>query len=291
MVSKTHSFSKAAELLYVSQPNISSAITSLEKELGFQIFLRTNQGIDITSKGMVFLQHARKILDEFKKIQQLEHEEYYNTFSIQTTFNHTATSLAFIKLCKEFSNSHKLDFSLATSNVDNIINDLYLNKCQLGILLISDYILAHLKNRIESKDLELISIAKIGLNVNLRKDHPIFKDKPFNFSNLIQYPFVDYDFNTWTDYPEVISLGIVNPEKIIIVNERETRKQIVSCTDAFSIGGYLHPNSSHITGLVSIPLPNTNCHIAFIRKKNIPITYEEKRYTELLKAELEFLKF
>ena len=33
-VHKTHSILKAAELLYISQPSISSAISALEKELG-----------------------------------------------------------------------------------------------------------------------------------------------------------------------------------------------------------------------------------------------------------------
>lgn len=46
-VAKYKSFSKAAKELYLSQPNISQNINSLENEIGYKIFHRTNQGIEL----------------------------------------------------------------------------------------------------------------------------------------------------------------------------------------------------------------------------------------------------
>ena len=44
-VAKTRSISKAAENLYMGQPNLSRAIKELEESLGITIFRRTTKGI------------------------------------------------------------------------------------------------------------------------------------------------------------------------------------------------------------------------------------------------------
>ena len=47
-VSQTGSISRAASNLFLAQSNLSSAIRSLEQELGFPIFTRSNRGIQPT---------------------------------------------------------------------------------------------------------------------------------------------------------------------------------------------------------------------------------------------------
>ena len=55
-------FSKAAEELYISQPSVSAQISSLEKELGSQLFIRNTKGVSLTKTGLDFLTYAQKIL-------------------------------------------------------------------------------------------------------------------------------------------------------------------------------------------------------------------------------------
>ena len=50
-VAQTKSISKAAELLYVSQPAISYNIKTLEKLLGGQLFFRTTKGVNLTPEA------------------------------------------------------------------------------------------------------------------------------------------------------------------------------------------------------------------------------------------------
>ena len=42
------SFSKAADVLYTTQPNVSKVVKSLEEKLGFAVFDRDNRGIKLT---------------------------------------------------------------------------------------------------------------------------------------------------------------------------------------------------------------------------------------------------
>ena len=58
-VDKYQSISKAAEELYLSQPNISKAIQNIEKEVGFQIFSRTSRGATTTPEGKEFIKNLK----------------------------------------------------------------------------------------------------------------------------------------------------------------------------------------------------------------------------------------
>ena len=50
-VAKWSSFSKAAQMLYVSQPNLSRQIALMEQEVGFELFHRTGKTIQLTRAG------------------------------------------------------------------------------------------------------------------------------------------------------------------------------------------------------------------------------------------------
>ena len=58
-----HSFSKAAEKLYLTQPTISGHLKSLETILGTTLFNRSTRNISPTKAGELFHPFARKILN------------------------------------------------------------------------------------------------------------------------------------------------------------------------------------------------------------------------------------
>ncbi len=62
------SFSKAAEVLFVSQPAVSRNVSQLEKELGVPLFTRTNQGVVLTKAGEEFADFFRKSGKKFRQI-------------------------------------------------------------------------------------------------------------------------------------------------------------------------------------------------------------------------------
>mgnify|MGYP002623976898 CR=1 FL=1 len=59
VVAETQSISKAAELLYVSQPSVSKAIVALEEELGVPLFDRIGNKIFLNNIGRSFLQRTK----------------------------------------------------------------------------------------------------------------------------------------------------------------------------------------------------------------------------------------
>ena len=61
-VANERSFTRAAEILYVSQPSLSKQIKILENKLGIILLNRENSTISLTEGGRVFLQYSERIL-------------------------------------------------------------------------------------------------------------------------------------------------------------------------------------------------------------------------------------
>lgn len=63
-VATSRNISKAAELLFISQPAISKSIKKLESALGVQLFVRSSRGVRLTSEGSVFFEHVQNAMTE-----------------------------------------------------------------------------------------------------------------------------------------------------------------------------------------------------------------------------------
>ena len=70
-VARYGSINKAAEALYIAQPNLSRYIRELETDLGITIFRRTYKGMIPTPDGETFLGYARKVLNSIDAIEKM----------------------------------------------------------------------------------------------------------------------------------------------------------------------------------------------------------------------------
>ncbi|AIR66310.1 LysR family transcriptional regulator [Cedecea neteri] len=61
-VAQTHNFTRAAELLGISQPPLSQQIQRLEREVGTPLLHRLTRGVELTDAGEAFYQDACQIL-------------------------------------------------------------------------------------------------------------------------------------------------------------------------------------------------------------------------------------
>lgn len=78
-VARWCSFSKAAQALYVSQPNLSRQIALLEQEVGFSLFQRNGKRISLTRAGEYLYNQVRDIPDHIERAvshaETLSHRE------------------------------------------------------------------------------------------------------------------------------------------------------------------------------------------------------------------------
>ncbi len=292
-IERQGSISRAAQVLFVSQPSLSNSIRELEDELGVTIFLRSQSGIKTTPEGSQICKYARSALSQLDNITKVSLNLQSTDFRISTE-QYSFVMEAFIKLCLKYEqNNESLNFTILNAEMMEVINSVAKLESDLGFILINNSAQKVCTDILQAKNIDCVSIGDLSLNVNLRSNHPLLDELPFPFYKLNEYMFVKYanEKNYPLSYmPDLTTLKIINPRKIVSVNDRELKCNIVSQTNAFSIGCTLHPDFMCKFNIVSIPIPNNFASLCYIKTKNSYLSPEAISFIELLKKELVGIK-
>ena len=134
VISQTKNFTTASNILSITQPALSKAISKLEEELDVQLFEREGRNIKITKYGEVFLKYAESALDDIEKGIEKIHDMKTNNdniISIASTYCIGATFIPF--LISNFINSHiQTRFNFNNQSTEEIFKDLKYERVDLG---------------------------------------------------------------------------------------------------------------------------------------------------------------
>ena len=73
-VAECKSFSKAAEILYISQPAVSHSIKELESQLNTKLFLRNKKDVVLTDAGEKLLYYVKNAFDNIMMAEDMLQE-------------------------------------------------------------------------------------------------------------------------------------------------------------------------------------------------------------------------
>ncbi len=65
------SLTEASEVLYISQPSLSSSIRALEEEFGVMLFNRRRKGMELTSEGKMLFEMCKDILSRTEQLENV----------------------------------------------------------------------------------------------------------------------------------------------------------------------------------------------------------------------------
>ena len=186
-VAKLGSLSKAAEVLYIAQPNISRSIKELEADLGITIFTRTAKGMFLTPEGEEFIHYAEGILKQIDQVELL----YKNNSPKKQKFSicvprASYISEAFAQFSKALSDEPAEVFYKETNSqrtIHNILNNDY----KLGIIRYAENYDAYFKAMLEDKGLCYELITEFAYTLIMSKDNPLAEKEEITFSDLVGY--------------------------------------------------------------------------------------------------------
>jgi DNA-binding transcriptional LysR family regulator len=134
-VAKNQSFTKAAEVLHLSQPGVSMQIKQLENSIGLQLFEQVGKKIFLTDAGREIFTYSQSIshlLDEAESVvEQLKGVKSGTlAISVATTASHFAT-----RLLAAFAKQHEgITISLDVTNRETLRIQLEQNERDLVIM-------------------------------------------------------------------------------------------------------------------------------------------------------------
>ncbi len=182
VLAKVQHFTKASEILLISQPSLSYSISNLEKELGVPLFEKEGKRTSLSNYGKHFLSYVEKsldLLDEGKK--SLELLANPDAIKINLGFIYSISSNFIPQMINKFyydTSKKNIKFNFVQNLSDYLIRDLKTGKIDLLISAKTD------------KDLLCIPIFKQKLILIAPKNHPFTKRDSISIEDLNDVPFV-----------------------------------------------------------------------------------------------------
>ena len=192
-VASAGSITKAAQNLFISQPNLSTAIKNLEEELGYDIFVRSKSGTTLTYNGIQLLHHAYSIqiqLDEIKKLDKRARDET-RRLSVLTQISSTSL-LKMVNLYDDYADS-PLHFHYRQSSFSAILQAIISTKADIGIVYYpikkSDFV----HKLFWENQIEEVILRKYHLNIGVIENHPLANRQDVSLQDIAEYPLILLD--------------------------------------------------------------------------------------------------
>ncbi|MBE7033563.1 MAG: LysR family transcriptional regulator [Ruminococcaceae bacterium] len=134
-VEKTGSISKAAENLYMSQPQLSKAIRELEESVGISIFKRSSKGVVPTTKGVEFIMDAKGIIAQLQRLETTYNPKKSEMLTLDAVVARCEyISEAFSKFLSHISNDKKEKIIFRETNTTRSIKNVATGENNIGII-------------------------------------------------------------------------------------------------------------------------------------------------------------
>ena len=135
-VATHNSFSRAAEMLQLTQPSITARIQALERELGEELFERGGRGVKLTDAGRMFLpyvEHILQLLQEGRDAVDEVRNVQLGSLRLGSAITISTYVLPGIlhRFCKDFPG---VDVLIRTGRSEQVLNMLLGDEVQVGII-------------------------------------------------------------------------------------------------------------------------------------------------------------
>ncbi len=182
------SLNKAAEKLYIGQPNLSRTIKDLESSLGVAIFERSPKGMVVTPDGEVFLQYAKSILSEVESLEGMfkNRSAQKKKFSISVP-RASYISDAFAEFSKRLVLEDDVEVMYKETNSLKAMESVLEENCKLGIIRYAENYDRYYKDRMEEKGLSYELIVEFRHMLVMNADSPLAEKELIYPSDLADY--------------------------------------------------------------------------------------------------------
>lgn len=284
-VYQTKSMSRAAQRLYTAQSNLSNSIRALENELGYPIFKRSKYGVLPTDKGLLVLQTARRMWDDYERLRQLN----AGVTSKRLHLGGTACSFiqrSFERLCLQYQNDEHVELAydepLLFDAERFLLSDYDL---QVGLVLPGD--VPALAKRAERKGVLLTAVQNLPIVLRIGAHHPLYHKENVQPSDCACYTLVDYAGNIYQDYPMLDKIVPINRKRTVLVGDRTMKHRLVANSNFISLGVLLPEDINEFYHFRNIPLPGMAYTIAVMERMDQRRSPVLQQYLDLLEDELE----
>ncbi len=181
-VARLLSFTKAAEVLHMTQPAVTFQIRQLEEQFDTRLFDRAHNRVSLTEAGHVTFEYAEVIFEKYSEMENAVHEITGNiSGSLTLGASTTISEYMLPALLGDFNQKNpEVLLRLRVSNTEGIVSMVENNVIDLGIV----------EGPVTNKNLLVEVCRKDDLVAVVPADHALANEKTINVKKVLNYPFI-----------------------------------------------------------------------------------------------------
>jgi LysR family cyn operon transcriptional activator len=223
-------FTRAAEVLHVSQPTLSQQIRQLEDTLGVSLFDRTSRTVKPTDAGQAYIKCARRVLVELEAGQRALHDvKDLSRGTLRLAMTPTFMAYLVGPLVR--------DYAAKFPNIHLQIFELSMDDIEAGLLDDSlDIAIAF--TPVRSPDIECLPAFVETLGIMVGHNHPLYeRQSPLSPKEVAQLEFalLTPDFITRSAIDGYFRQQNITPKVAIEVNSVSTLLEVIRHTPMATI--------------------------------------------------------
>jgi DNA-binding transcriptional LysR family regulator len=219
---ETGSFSRAAELNYLTQSAVSQQLQQLERAVGRPLLERGGRRLKLTEAGRVFYRSAKRIVSAYEDITARIHSsapEADRRLRIAATYS--VGTYVLQGYLKGFLKRHpEVKVEVEYQKASRICDDLLRGRADLSLMAYP----------VTRRDLQVIALADEELVLILPKRHPLAAQETVRLADLAGQDFIAFDRGTPTRkaLDKILRREGVRPKVRMELDNIETIKNAVS---------------------------------------------------------------
>ncbi|MCI8478323.1 MAG: LysR family transcriptional regulator [Oscillospiraceae bacterium] len=179
-------YTQAAQELYITQPTLSGAISSLEQELGIELFQKRGRNVYLTKYGREFYHYVSSALQELDKGIEVAREhagKMGGTVDIGCIHTIQGDYLAQVIHAFIKEKGHNVTFNIHLAQTNAIINAVEREQWDVGFCSFVER---------APEQLFFVPILHQQVVAVVRKDHPLAGEKSLSFAQLEGCSLISY---------------------------------------------------------------------------------------------------
>lgn len=281
-IADTGSMNEAAKKLFIAQPSLSQSLKELEKEIGIEIFLRTNRGVVLTEAGEEFLGYARQVAEQYELMESryVEKKNVKKRFAVSMQ-HYTFAVKAFIEMVKQFG-MDEYEFAVRETKTYEVIEDVKNFRSEIGILYVNDFNRKVLDKLFRELELEFYPIMECGIYVYMWKGHPLAAKNVISLEELEEYPCLSFEQgnnNSFYFAEEVLST--YGYKRLIKANDRATLLNLMVGLNGYTLCSGIICENLNGSDYCAVKLDSHEIMtIGYLKRKGAAISRMGQKYLE-----------
>lgn len=227
-VAEQKNFTRAAELLHMTQPAVSNYINTLEKSMDIKLLERTNKYVKLNKAGEIVYHHAKDILGLYTRMENLL-DDLKHTASGILTIGSSYTYGEYIlpyKIATLLNDYPLLNPTVTIRNSNEIIDLMLHHQIDVGII----------EGETDNEDIRVTPIGCDNLSIVVSNQH-FYNRKTISTERLIQETWIVREEGSGTREMQEKGFKVLGfyPKKIITLGSTQVIKESIQAGLGISI--------------------------------------------------------